>query len=379
MNIRYMLWIAFITAAMLSLSITDALAQGCVAVRGGAMCGGANGGTINLQPGEWSLTTGLRYFQSYKHYRGTEEERYRVEQGTEVINNASFIDLVATYGITDRLFATAIVPFAHFDRSSMYEHGGNPRFDASGALIGTWAGSRNWTSSAGLGDIRLSLGYWLFNPEENNFNYSVALGVKLPTGPYNVTDNFYNQGANRDQTVEGVVDQSIQLGDGGWGATIDVQGVHPLTESITLVTNLSYMANFTNTNGVRVRGAGDTWTLDSAEFSSADQFGLRLGAFYSFGHTWSAYLGGRAEGVPAHDVIGESQGFRRPGHAVSIEPGINYMASKLNVFVSVPIAVYRERTQSHIDMLRSEARGTEVIGDAAFADYLINVGVSVRL
>jgi hypothetical protein len=55
------------------------------------------------------------------------------------------------------------------------------------------------------------------------------------------------------------------------------------------------------------------------------------------------------------------------------------MSSGLNIFASVPIAVYRERTQSHIDKLRSAARGTEVIGDAAFADFLINVGVTVAL
>ncbi len=366
-------------AVGLCLAPSDLWAQGCVAVRGGATCSMGGGSMINLKEGAWNLTTGIRYFQSYKHFRGPHEETFRVEQGTEVINNTTFLDINANYGITDRLFATAIVPLAHNDRSSLYEHGGNPRFDANGALIGTWAGSRHWTSSAGLGDVRLSLGYWLFEPTEHEYNYAVSVGVKLPTGASDVTGNFYNQGTNRDQVVEGVVDQSIQLGDGGWGATFDVQGVHPLSESITLVTNLSYMANVTNTNGVRVRSAADTWTLDSAEFTSADQFGARLGAFYSFGHTWSAYLGARAEGVPSSDLIGDSQGFRRPGHAVSIEPGINYMSSGLNIFASVPIAVYRERTQSHLDKLRSAARGTEVIGDAAFADFLINVGVTVAL
>jgi hypothetical protein len=99
---------------------------------------------------------------------------------------------------------------------------------------------------------------------------------------------------------------------------------------------------------------------------------------YAVNHTWGAYVGARAEGIPSTDAVGLSQGFRRPGHAVSIEPGVNYMSGNLNVFASLPIAVYRERTQSHIDKLRSATRGTEVIGDAAFADVLFNVSVSWR-
>jgi hypothetical protein len=48
------------------------------------------------------------------------------------------------------------------------------------------------------------------------------------------------------------------------------------------------------------------------------------------------------------------------------------------VVLSVPIAVYRNRTQSYIDKIRTEQRGREVIGDAAFADYLISLGISYR-
>lgn len=33
-------------------------------------------------------------------------------------------------------------------------------------------------------------------------------------------------------------------------------------------------------------------------------------------------LAGRADGVPVYDLVGGSDGFRRPGFAVSIEPGL---------------------------------------------------------
>ena len=55
------------------------------------------------------------------------------------------------YGISDRTFANIIIPVVYHDRSSMYEHGGNPP---------NGLGDRHHTSSHGLADIRLSAGYW---------------------------------------------------------------------------------------------------------------------------------------------------------------------------------------------------------------------------
>lgn len=375
--VRFVLKCGAVVVAMAILSV-QSWGQGCVVVRGGAMCGTNSGTTINLQQGEFNLVLGARNFTSFRHFRGDHEEAFRVAQGTEVINKSSFVDLSINYGITDRLFATMILPFVYNDRSSLYEHGGNPRFDSAGNVIGSWKGDRRHTYSSGLADIRFSVGYWLFDPMTSDFNYSVSLGMKTRTGSYDYTGLFYNQGPNKDQTLEGVVDQSIQPGDGGIGATIDVQGIQPLSDKITLVTSLFYLANVTNTNGVLLRTANATMRSDTAEFSAPDQFGVRIGAFYTLMDHFSVYAGGRAEGIPSTDLIGGSAGFRRPGYAVSVEPGLSYFNSDFSVVLSVPIAVYRNRTQSYIDKIRTEQRGREVIGDAAFADYLISLGVSYR-
>lgn len=362
----------------LVLVVSQSWGQGCVVVRGGAMCGTNSGTTINLQQGEFNLVLGARNFTSFRHFRGDHEEAFRVAQGTEVINKSSFVDLSINYGITDRLFATVILPFVYNDRSSMYEHGGNPRFDSAGNVIGSWKGDRRHTYSSGLADIRFSVGYWLFDPMTSEYNYSVSLGMKTRTGSYDYTGTFYNQGPNKDQTLEGVVDQSIQPGDGGIGATIDVQGIQPLSDKITLVTSLFYLANVTNTNGVLLRTSNASMRADTAQYSAPDQFGVRIGAFYTLMDHFSIYAGGRAEGIPSTDLIGGSEGFRRPGYAVSVEPGLSYFNSDFSVVLSVPIAVYRNRTQSYIDKIRTEQRGVETIGDAAFADYLISLGVSYR-
>lgn len=355
--------ILILTAIVFALGFSPAVfGQGCVAIRGNAACGGQFGTTLNLKKGEFNLQPGFRHFKSFRHFRGDVEETNRVEEGTEVINKSSFVDLALNYGITNRLYANVIVPFVFHNRSSMYEHGGNPP---------NGLGERHETSSNGLADIRLGIGYWLFDPGKHDFNYSIALGVKLPTGKYDYTDTFYNQGADRDQDLEAVVDQSIQPGDGGTGLTVDIQGYHPLSHHFGIGTSLYYLFNFQETNGVLTRNG-------NSEFSCPDQFAARVGAFYNTMGGLSFYLGGRVEGVPSNDIFGGSAGYRRPGYAVSAEPGIGFSKNNFAVFAGFPIALYRNRTQSYEDKARTQQTGTYRHGDAAFADYLVSIGFSYR-
>ena len=92
----------------------------------------------------------------------------------------------------------------------------------------------------------------------------------------------------------------------------------------------------------------------------------------------SAALGGRLEGIPVHDLVGGSEGFRRPGYILDVEPGLNLMVKKSTFFIEVPVAVVRCRPQSVPDKEYTAKTGAFKNGDAAFADYLINVGFTTR-
>lgn len=339
-------------------------AQGCVAIRGFSGCTTGLSNTFGSSKGELFANTGFRHFKSFRHFRGSHEETERVENGTEVINKSYFLDLSLTYGITDRLYGTLTIPFTYHDRSSMYEHGGNPP---------NGLGERHHTSAKGLADIRIGVGYWLVDPSKGkSFNYAIGLGMKLPTGGYDYRDNFYNQGDNRDETRYTVVDQSIQPGDGGTGFTLDVQGYHILSAQFVLTANLFYLLNPKETNGILTRSG-------SSEFSCPDQFAARIGTFYNTKiHGFSLYAGGRIEGVPSYDLIGGSSGYRRPGYAISIEPGVAYSKNNFAVNVSIPFALYRNRVQSYSDKQRTAETGEYRNGDAAFADYLLSFTFTYR-
>jgi hypothetical protein len=105
--------------------------------------------------------------------------------------------------------------------------------------------------------------------------------------------------------------------------------------------------------------------------SIADLYLARTGVTYS-GASWKGFgvgLGGRLEGVPVEDLIGDSDGFRRPGYALSIEPALSYSRGPHAVSLAVPVALYRNRTRSVPDRLEPGRHG-----DAAFADYVVMLG-----
>ena len=76
------------------------------------------------------------------------------------------------------------------------------------------------------------------------------------------------------------------------------------------------------------------------------------------------------EGVPVRDAFGKSDGFRRPGYSISVEPSLIYNRGLYTFTASVPWAVERNRKISVSDMMN------HTHGDAAFADYLLLLSVS---
>ncbi|MBK6827188.1 MAG: hypothetical protein IPG86_10045 [Chitinophagaceae bacterium] len=366
--------IYIMTAALLLFKTQTIHAQGCVAVRSNGNTSCALGTLHSKETKSWLFNLNTRYFRSYKHFVGDEEQKERVENGTEVINYSLSWDFTLTRQL-NRFWSVALnAPIISNVRSSMYEHYGNNN---------TSPNARNKTRSFGLGDVRLSASRWLLDPLKHpKGNIQVGLGIKLATGDYQYQDYFHKPGAGgKDSTVLGPVDQSIQLGDGGTGLSIEINAYRTLGHKWSLYTNLYYMANPREQNGVSTSRGGATSATNIQYFTNTmsvpDQFMARAGANFMSGK-FSFAAGARLEGIPSCDLIGGDKGFRRPGFIVSAEPVISYMNKKCNFYISTPVALVRNRTKSYADKLRSSATGTDIHGDAAFADYLVNAGVTVR-
>ena len=340
-------------------------AQGCVAIRHFSSCVGNSLENNILNKGDIQLGMNYRYFKSFRHFRGTEEEPDRVTSNTEVINNSHSTDFFLTYGISQRLYTSITLPTVFNSRSSLYEHGRK---------------ERNTTFSRGLGDIRLGLGYWLFDLETHkNGNLAIGMGFKLPTGNYNASDIFYNVGPN-DGPQTRPVDQSIQPGDGGFGFTMDFQLYQKIANGLFSYASGFYLLNPRETNGIRTfRETLSPLLENEAIMAVPDQYSIRTGISYSITPTLSSSIGARFDCVPVRDLIGGNNGFRRPGSVLSIDPGIGYNKSNFSFNLNIPFAVRRERPQSITDIQTENSTGSSRHGDAAFADYVINFGVSYRI
>lgn len=355
-----------LAGALLLFNPSAAEAQGCVAIRHFSSCNSNNFHSQFLAGGDWQLGMNYRYFKSFRHFRGTHEEPDRVANNTEVVNHAHAWDFNLTLGINERLFANLTLPFVINTRSSLYEHGREERYT---------------TYSRGLADVRIGMGYWLFSPQNHpDGNFALGLGVKLPTGDFAASDIFYNVGPDGSPQMR-PVDQSIQPGDGGFGIALDVQFFQRLSQGLYAYGNGFYLLNPREVNGTRTfRETLSPILNNEAVMSVPDQYGLRAGLSYSSTSLpLGALLGVRYEGVPVEDLVGGSQGFRRPGSVLSVEPGVNYMKGNFSLSLSVPVAARRNRPQSVTDLETENETGQPRNGDAAFADYLINVGLTYRI
>jgi hypothetical protein len=311
-------------------------------------------GSPYLEKKHWQVDLGFRYQKSDRHFIGIQEQPQRYVIGNQVINWIYLGDIAATYGVTDRTTLSFSLPVMFADRSQAIR-------GPNGAVA-----SRYTTHSGGISDSSLMVRRWMFDPEAHTSqNVSLGIGVKFPTGNDSVTDVFHT---SLTSTTVHAVDQSIMPGDGKFGTVVDFQAFKRVWRT-TVTAAATYLINPANTNGVATARSPA-----EAIFSVPDQYLMRVGAAMpvlpKYGLALS--LGGRMEGVPVHDLIGKSDGFRRPGYAISIEPGM-ILAWRGYVFnMSVPVALKRNRLRSVPDILTGGA------GDAAFADYFWTFGLSRR-
>ncbi len=341
-------FLAIVVAAVAAVSMAQA--QGCVVARSNGETGGPESEGGYLTPGEFDFNIGYRHQFSFVHYIGEAPELNaqgltRVQLGTQVENKVNLENVSLTYQLTSRFSVTANIPVLSASR-----HSNN---------------TDTFQLSDGIGDTSFLVSGWLWNPHENRKgNVQIGFGMQLPTGNDDVITNL-----NGKPTVN---DYSIQPGSGGYGIIMQWAAFKNLPFAQAYF-NGSYLATPQNTNGVLRSATAANQPL--TEYNSiSDQYLLEAGFAVPVKKVSGLTLtfGPRFEGVPANDLIGTSLGFRRPGFALSIEPGFQYYRHG-NVFsFSIAKAMYRDRTRSVPD----DILGTH--GDAAFANYVWLASYSFR-
>jgi hypothetical protein len=326
-----------------------AFSQGCIPAHYISLSLGAEG--INyLEAGQWEADVSYRYLHSERVFAGTAEQPQLHDVGGR--NTINSVDVTVTYAISPRFSGTLTVPFLHDEFSLLNDDH-----------------QRHEGSSGGLGDMRLVGNAWLLSPPAHpNGNVNLGLGVKFPTGDDRATDAYFTSSA---QEILRPVDIAAQPGDGGWGIFLDLQAFQKIMKNLYVYASGFYLINPRDTNGT-----GRPSPTSAGVNSVPDQYLGRVGLSYSI---WPSKglainLGGRVDGVPVSDAIGESNGFRRAGYAVYVDPGVDWVFGKNTLSVNVPIAVERNLEPTpYLDngIIKSSSAG-------AFADFIVVASFSRR-
>ena len=332
----------FAIIGSLATTTAPAFAQGCIVARSNGEQGGPESEGGYLSKGDWEFGIGYRHQFSYIHFVGPTEQNYRTQLGTQVENKINLKNLTATYQFTRRFSLTADIPLLTASR-----HTNNS------PIVYT---------SSGIGDSSLIVQGWLFDPRERaGGNIALGLGVLFPTGKDNVQNTISNNGLV--QTVP--VDYSIQPGQGAWGIPWQWNAYKNWRAS-QFYFNGSYTMM---TKDLGARRSNNNNPLTLTQFNAVtDQYLMEGGVAHPIHSVrgLTILFGPRMEGVPARNLlpVGDNLGFRRPGFAVSLEPGIQYVKNGNLLSITVARALYRDRTRSVPDIL------TGGHGDAAFANWI---------
>lgn len=328
-----------------------------------ACCVGEEGSPY-LQPHHWLGSVSYRYLHSFREFHGDDELPYPTIPALYANTRIHGFDLSATYQATSRFSLTLELPIQTAERKSYYEH--------DFVHLHTMRAS-------GIGDLRLIGNFWVLDPERHRSgNISLGLGLKMPTGDDAAKDtSYFAKGP-----VQRPVDPAIQLGDGGWGIVTQLSAFQSVYKNTYAYLEAIYLINPRDSNGVEQTQNAPDFTLGQFGYSFnsvPDQYLARAGLGYVL---WpkiglSFTLGSRVEGVPVKDLIGDNHGWRTPGYAFYIEPGISISKGRYSFAVTGPVAIHRHANKNVTDIEVSKKFGFDAGAYAAFADYLITTTFSV--
>jgi len=313
-----------------------------------------------LQRGEWRLSVDLQYRRATAFFRGSQEQ-----QDLPAVRRTQLRTLTQlSYGWTERDSLQLLIPWV----------------DQRLGLGLRPGGSLDSSSVRGLGDLTLSYQHWFRKPtvfrDSSRVwrgNAAVGFGVKLPTGASSLRDRTLDGTGNNRRLRD--VDMASQPGDGGVGFLLQARGFQRVGFA-SVYFSAAYLLNPRNTNDT-VSLASNLFGIGnlprSARYNSvADQYLANVGVAVPLGGAaagWSLSLAGRIQGVPTHDLLGRSDGFRFSGYGVAVEPGLRYTRGNSSWEVRFPVTVLRNA---------GDNRATPGRDSETFAPFHLEFGYAYR-
>ncbi|MGH7584257.1 MAG: hypothetical protein ACREL5_13635, partial [Gemmatimonadales bacterium] len=300
-----------------------------------------------LHRGQWQVGVAGRRVATNRFYVGDQETESEAPFGQPLHLRLNSIDLSVRYAVSDRVTATATVPYFY----------GTQEITNADNL-------RHQSSNSGIGDVSAGLDMWLISPTSHpDGNVSAGLAVKAPTGANLASFQFHLPNAT---TVPMTLTPTLQLGDGGWAVLAQLNAFQHLTGPVSAYASGLY--------SVSTRTHTDE-TFQGLTVAVPDVYTARAGLGFALvpDAGLSVSLGGRIDGTPASDLIGGRTDYKRDGgYYLYVEPGLAWVAGPNQFTLSVPVRVRAE----YFSMRLSD--GTLRPGEGGVNDYIVYAGYSRR-
>jgi hypothetical protein len=308
-----------------------------------------------LRAGEWQIDVAYRRLAADEWFVGTKVNEAAAPFGHTLYVNVNSITVTTNYGLTDRLTSSISFPFSFGTHSRYYA-------DAH----------RHEVSASGFGDLSAVMTYWLRNPNQpSKGNISLGVGVKSLSGDNAVSRDFYLKDGS---AIQSPVDQSIQLGDGGWGILFQAQAYRGISSSIVGYAQGWYLLTPKDTTNI-------ISPYPTVPLSVPDVYAARVGSAFNFKPLRGVgfNLGVRIDGIPIRDLVGGSDGFRRPGYSFYFDPGVTYSHGRHAFTINTPVMVYEDFKRSRVDVQLNRPGGGDLARYLIIAQYSVRFGGKSRL
>lgn len=296
--------------------------------------------------GKFQLSVGWRYSKATQSYFDS-RVNHSFTSTWQPKERLSILDVSGRYAFNKRFSVLGTLPVVMNHFSTLLPP------------LGPGIGARHGWSPSGVGDLSLFGQCSVLDPKNSPFqNVSLGLGIKIPTGAWNLHATIPDEtGANPRR--RSMYPPAIFPGDGGVGILAGYDAWKILRtpnelRGITLFSSAYYLVNPRNANGTPSMVASLGVPLTPNFFgrltnSVTDSYSISAGASVRLPGTWNRpglknlrpRVSWHWEGVPTYDLIGGSAGFRQPGAAMSIAPGLTYAIGKNYLIAEVPITFWR--------------------------------------
>ena len=293
---------------------------------------------------------GYRYQPSFRHFVGTVEQKQREITGNQIDNIYHLVD----FGIERQL-----TPDGAFRRACR-----------CCSRIATNSTPRRQVCVNAFGDASVGVRSWIFKPPtESGDNISVGVSLKVPDRQLQCHRAAAARQASRCDRHRRPVHAGGRRRHGILHRRPRLQA-RRLPQRAVLCRRVPVQSPRHQRRldlPRRARRAGDVGGRPVPR--SAAESGARCPRFAA----WPPVSAAESKASRFATSSAASYGFRRPGYAISIDPGLLVFPRKLYVFAERPLG---DRARTARRSVPDIARGAH--GDAAFADYTVMFGMSKR-